>query len=212
MSFSLEGPLELMTHCHCSRCRKHHGVAFATYAMAEEEGFRFESADDLVRYESSPGFVRAFCGRCGSVAPGEPREGRMYVPAGLLDGDPGIRPAAHIFDASKAPWYEIPDDLPRFDAFPGGIDAPVLDDLPDTGPQSALAKVVEGAPREQLRDPACERVRVAGRGVPGGIGHGAASFNSRTARAASPRAGLEAAHAERQCAGRRPCATQRPSS
>ena len=28
---------------------------------------------------------------------------------------PSIRPAHHIFVASKAPWHEITDDLPQYD-------------------------------------------------------------------------------------------------
>jgi len=32
--WELDGPFELMSHCHCSRCRKAHGAAFATYVAA----------------------------------------------------------------------------------------------------------------------------------------------------------------------------------
>jgi hypothetical protein len=28
-----------------------------------------------------------------------------------------IRPAGHIFVGSKAPWFEITDDLPQFDEY-----------------------------------------------------------------------------------------------
>ncbi len=42
------------------------------------------------------------------------------LPLGPLDDDPGIRPQMHVFVASKAPWYEIADDLPGFDGFPTG--------------------------------------------------------------------------------------------
>ena len=38
----------------------------------------------------------------------------MSVPAGLLDDDPGVRPLLHVFTSSKAPWWEIADDLPQF--------------------------------------------------------------------------------------------------
>jgi len=37
---------------------------------------------------------------------------------GTLAEDPAIRPSAHIFVGSKAPWYEITDDLPQHEAFP----------------------------------------------------------------------------------------------
>lgn len=31
---------------------------------------------------------------------------------------PSTKPSMHIFVGSKAPWYEILDDLPQFDGFP----------------------------------------------------------------------------------------------
>jgi hypothetical protein len=33
---------------------------------------------------------------------------------GTLVDDPAIRPTAHIFVGSKAPWFTITDDLPQF--------------------------------------------------------------------------------------------------
>jgi hypothetical protein len=46
----------------------------------------------------------------------------VFVPLGLLDDDPKLAgPLPHVFVASKAPWYEIADAAPRFDAFPPGI-------------------------------------------------------------------------------------------
>mgnify|MGYP006370777225 CR=1 FL=1 len=44
--------------------------------------------------------------------------GVAVVPAGSLDTNPGIEPAAHIFVASKAAWDRITDSLPQFDAMP----------------------------------------------------------------------------------------------
>jgi len=116
VSWQAEGPLELVAHCHCSRCRKHHGTAYATWAGASDQGYseRGRSA----RYESSPGFFRCFCAWCGSVVPGDPFEGRIFVPVANFDGDPLTRPVAHIFVASKAPWYEIPDALPQYAEYP----------------------------------------------------------------------------------------------
>jgi hypothetical protein len=39
---------------------------------------------------------------------------------GVLDDDPGTRPLCHVFVADKAPWHEIADSLPQFDALPTG--------------------------------------------------------------------------------------------
>src|SRR5262249_48021505 len=137
VSWELDGPLEVMSPCHCARCRKTHGAAFATYFGGPAEGFRLRGRDGIVRWESMPGFFRCFCGRCGSVVPSDPVEGRMFVPAGNFPDDPGVRPLAHIFVASRAPWFDINDTLPRFDAYPEGIDAPVVPDRAPLDPPGA---------------------------------------------------------------------------
>ena len=104
-----------MSHCHCAICRKLTGASFATYAHVEKAKFRWLSGEQLVsRYESSPGSFRAFCRNCGSLVPGQaPYLSTVSVPAGLLDDDPVVRPRLHVFAASKAPWWEINDDLPQ---------------------------------------------------------------------------------------------------
>lgn len=139
-------PLEFMVHCHCSRCRKAHGVNFATYVGAPAAGFLLRGSEQIVRWESTPGLFRCFCGRCGAVVPGDAVDGRIIAPAGNFDDDPGIRPRAHIFTASKAPWYEICDALPQFHAYPPDIDAPVLPDrAPLDPPGAARASCLCGA-------------------------------------------------------------------
>jgi hypothetical protein len=126
ISWEIEGRLGQMSHCHCSRCRREHGAAFATYAGTRAEGFRFTHGEELVAsYPSSASGTRVFCSVCGSVVPGGFGSEQVFVPAGCLDDDPLCRPGAHIFAASKAPWYDIPDDgLPRYPAYPPGIPTP----------------------------------------------------------------------------------------
>jgi hypothetical protein len=135
-AYEAEGPLEHAHHCHCAYCRKAHGTPYATGAMARDRRWlRGESR--VASFESSPGFRRWFCRQCGSSLPGDPVEGATFVPFGTLDGDPGVRPHFHIFVAAKAPWWEIRDELRRFDHFPPGIDAPVAADLPPRDPAGA---------------------------------------------------------------------------
>ena len=122
--FRAEGPFAWMSHCHCSRCRKAHGTAYASLAATPDLGFSARGAS--ARFESSPGFFRCFCARCGSATPGDAADGQRFVPLGGFDGDPGVRPQAHIFVASRAPWFSLRDALPRFDAYPPGFAAPVL--------------------------------------------------------------------------------------
>jgi hypothetical protein len=121
--FEVEGPLEPLSHCHCSMCRKAHGAAFASFAAAPSSGFRWLSGTERIgQFTSSPGNIRQFCTRCGSSLPSDPTRWRqVFIPLGLLDGDPKLGPLPHIFVASKAPWYEIPDAMLRYDAYPPGM-------------------------------------------------------------------------------------------
>lgn len=123
----IEPPFAGMTHCHCSMCRKAHAAPFATYITVARGRYELLAGADIITYyESSAGLYRAFCGRCGSVVPSTEDGENVYVPAGCLDDDPGMRPSAHIFVASKAPWYTIADDLPQADTYIAAGAGPVI--------------------------------------------------------------------------------------
>ena len=40
------------------------------------------------------------------------------IPVGSLDDDPGLEPKGHIYVGSKADWFEITGDLPRYEEMP----------------------------------------------------------------------------------------------
>lgn len=121
-----------MAHCHCSLCRKAHGTAFVTWLAAPEAAFAWLRGEGgLGGFQSSSGVERRFCRRCGSVAPLCLGSGQVFLPAGCLDGDPEVRPAAHAFVGSKAAWYEIADDLPQVEDTPPGADPPAVHARPE---------------------------------------------------------------------------------
>ena len=120
VKYEVAGPFDMMAHCHCSMCRKHHGAMFATFMSAPLAGFRWVSGQDNVdEYRSSTDGRRSFCRSCGSVTPTLMKEmGLVIVPAGNLDGDPGIRPQMHMFAGSRANWFAITDALPQHKGYP----------------------------------------------------------------------------------------------
>jgi hypothetical protein len=133
VGWDIDAAPQSMWHCHCARCRKQHGTPFATFSMTPAQGFRIAGAERVKSWPSSPGFPRRFCARCGSTVPNEPAgEPFVFQPAGNFASDPGVAPMLHIFVAHKAPWYEIPDALPRFDEYPPGVGGTVLPDPPRT--------------------------------------------------------------------------------
>ena len=87
--YELNGPLELMSHCHCSMCRQGHGAELATFVAVPLAGFRWVSGEEAIcAFQSSAYGKRTFCGKCGSVTPVvEPDSGVVFCPGGSLDGE-----------------------------------------------------------------------------------------------------------------------------
>ena len=116
--YEVDGPFGKVVNCHCSMCRKATGAAFRTRAAVPTAALRWLAGEDLVsRYTSSPGETRTFCRVCGATLATFFRDhpAEVGLPLGTLDDDPGVRPSAHVWVASKAPWCEITDALPRFE-------------------------------------------------------------------------------------------------
>ena len=114
-------PLQ-MVNCHCENCRRARSAAYASNLFVPMKQFHWTRGEQQVvsyRLPGTPSFATAFCRRCGSDLPRVTKgEAVVVVPAGTLDGDPGVRPEAHICVAEKAPWFEITDNLPRYEEMP----------------------------------------------------------------------------------------------
>jgi hypothetical protein len=102
-------------NCHCSNCRRTTGAAFKPFAGIARDKFRLVKGGlDLLVYGDELAHD-AHCGRCGSLLYSVVRGGAfVHVAMGTLADDPSIRPSAHIFVGSKAPWFTISDDLPQY--------------------------------------------------------------------------------------------------
>jgi hypothetical protein len=122
MAWEVEGAPALMMNCHCSRCRRGRGAAFATNAFYRLESFRWLRGEDMADSYKVPDaqhFTQSFCRECGSPVPRLLEKfNRAMVPVGTFDADPGARPGAHIFVGSKAAWDLITDDIPQFEEMP----------------------------------------------------------------------------------------------
>lgn len=115
--YMLRGAPVLALQCHCSRCRKASGSAFAANLFALRDAFAYTRGEELLgsfRPPDAERFDHIFCTRCGSTLPFDNgAHGLVGIPMGTLDDDPGLAPKAHIWVDSKAPWHTITDDLPR---------------------------------------------------------------------------------------------------
>jgi hypothetical protein len=101
-------------NCHCSRCRAATSSAFKAFAGIEREKLELDSRPDALLIVGEENLHDTRCARCGSLLFSVVRDGVwVHVALGSLVDAPSIRPTAHIFVGSKAPWFEITDDLPQ---------------------------------------------------------------------------------------------------
>lgn len=94
--------------CHCADCQKLHGNFFALLA-ADRAHVRWEGAEHIEWYRSSPANERGFCRRCGSRLAKRPVEGtRVMVSAGLFDRALPRAIQKNLWLEDKPRWYEAP--------------------------------------------------------------------------------------------------------
>jgi hypothetical protein len=105
-------------NCHCSECRAATGTAFKSFAGIERHKLELTEGLDSVAVFGEVDLNDTRCAACGSFLFSVVREGAyVHVAMGSLIDVPTIRPTEHIFVGSKAPWFEITDDLPQFDEY-----------------------------------------------------------------------------------------------
>jgi len=116
--YEFEAPTENFVLCHCNRCKKASGSAFA--AGMSVTGLRFLAGEDLIgSYEAPllvmpPKYRRDFCTRCGSPVASPTHEAGVHVVwAGSLDDDPGVFPCEHVWVDCERPWEQGINALPR---------------------------------------------------------------------------------------------------
>ncbi len=106
-------------NCHCSNCRAMSGAAFLPWGEVERDKLAVTKGAESLMVEGDPdGAFAVRCRECFTLLYWTPRDGYVRVPYGTLVDEPTLKPMGHMFVGSKAPWYEIADDLPQYDAYP----------------------------------------------------------------------------------------------
>jgi hypothetical protein len=105
-------------NCHCSQCRAATGSAFKPFAGIEREKLEVTDGTESLLVFGEEDLNDTRCAVCGSFLFSVVRDGAyVHVAMGSLVDAPSIRPSVHIFVGSKAPWFEISDDLPQFEEY-----------------------------------------------------------------------------------------------
>jgi len=119
--FEIRGPIPDLYQCHCSLCRKATGSAANAAFIVRAEDFAWRGGQAGVRsFRRSTGYPNDFCGRCGSPVPLAESDGRVWVPAGAMDGAIEARVTDHYHVGSKATWDAIGGDARQHEA---GLDS-----------------------------------------------------------------------------------------
>ena len=115
--FELSGKLRDVVFCHCSQCRKTSGHFWAA-TQVSKENLNFVKDLSLSWYESSDKARRGFCNRCGSSMFYERKDiDKISVAAGSLEVPTSLGQMRHIYVGSKGDYYDILDNLPKFDEY-----------------------------------------------------------------------------------------------
>lgn len=108
VAFEIHGPLDDVTACHCSQCRKQTGNYWASTHCADPD-LKFTRTDGLKWFQSSSFAKRGFCKECGSSLFWKTLDGKPVtsICAGSIDGKTGLKLGGHIFTADAGDYYEI---------------------------------------------------------------------------------------------------------
>jgi hypothetical protein len=122
VNYEISSNMGVFQYCHCSRCQKVTGSAHAANLFVAPDDFKWLSGEENVgRYDppETKYFATSFCKNCGSPLPWLSKSGQVViVPAGSLDGDPGIRPTKNIHCGSRSAWYTAASSLPEHEEMP----------------------------------------------------------------------------------------------
>ncbi len=121
--YGTTGEPSRVLHCHCQSCRRHTGAPAATLAVFKADQIEF-SGDDRKIYDSAPDVGRAFCANCGTSLTWETvfgDEGPICaIHISTFDNPDALTPTAHSFYPERISWFDVADDLPRYEGFVAG--------------------------------------------------------------------------------------------
>lgn len=120
VQFSVPDDFQYAVYCHCSECRRFSGSLFSVQGGIDCHQLTIErGAERIGRYQKTGQSTMGFCEACGSsLFVEKPQWGKVHIRYGVLDPMPSLKPQAHLFVASKVPWYEIVDGLPQYQTAP----------------------------------------------------------------------------------------------
>jgi hypothetical protein len=99
--------------CHCMTCRKAHAAAFNPFLVFRREQVKVTGRP--IRWQSSPGYERLFCGACGSrVVGGDVGGAEVELSLGSFDEAGWALPQYESWIIHREPWL-LALGVPQYD-------------------------------------------------------------------------------------------------
>jgi hypothetical protein len=116
--FRINAPALESGYCHCRMCQHSSGSPVVAWVTFPRPAFAWTEGAPKA-FQSSPRAQRLFCGHCGSYLAFESEDAahEVSVNTTALDEPERFPPRMHIFAASRVPWFDTPDTLPRYPGY-----------------------------------------------------------------------------------------------
>ena len=107
--YRIKGAVRGVVNCYCMQCQKTSGHHVAATRVNEDE-LTVEVDETLTWYESTPGYQRGFCNRCGgNLFWSRLSDDQISVMAGTLDKPTGLKTVESIHAEDASDYFELPD-------------------------------------------------------------------------------------------------------
>ena len=110
--YRISGAPRSADYCHCRMCRRAAGAPVVARLTVAGADLTWLAGSPAV-YRSSAAALRLFCRACGTQLALRDEPDFLDVALATLDEPAAVRPTCHIWTASRIPWFDTADDLPR---------------------------------------------------------------------------------------------------
>jgi len=100
-------------------CRRAHAAPAVAWALFDSSQVTFTKGEPK-QFESSPDAQRGFCADCGTQLcfKASYLPGMIDISIGSLDDPNAISPSLHYWHEQHLAWFNVSDDLQRYDQWP----------------------------------------------------------------------------------------------
>lgn len=115
LRYESSSPPEECGYCHCRLCQRTTAAPAIVFASFPVESFQYLSGQPSI-YQSSTTGNREYCSKCGTQIAfrGVGNVETVDVNVGSLDDPSIVSPEYHIWCQSQIDWFEVDDDLPKY--------------------------------------------------------------------------------------------------